>query len=283
MEMMWFFSRTGFGESKQSYGGTHEEQLAGYSQGNAASGPVFTVLSSLTVNTYLHDGYGAQIYLSYYKRLLLLAAIMYVDDTNLIHWSRTPICNPKELIAAAQTATYTWRGLASTPGAAMKPEKCYAYFLSYWFDKGRAKMGKISSLSAPSAFITMPDGSIAPSHLRVPLPNGTSEPIPTLNNKETSLMLGVKWGPSSGGGTYVCEMAKKGYNWADWMRSRPLPHNLAWKSFNLQLQLGMTWGIVTVVMPPQKLLAQIQRVYFRCLPMLNVNCHIVLPWRLIPE
>ena len=78
-------------------------------------------------------------------------------------------------------------------------------------------------------------------------------------------------------------MAKKGYNGADRMTSRPLPHELAWKSFNQQLQPGMTWGIATVVLPPQKILAQFQRVYFRCLPSLNINCHIELPWRLIPE
>jgi hypothetical protein len=106
MEMMRFFLRTENGESKQSYGGTHEEQLAGYGQGNAASGPGFTALSSLIVNAYLRDGYGAQINWSYYKQLILLAAIMYVNNFNLIHWSRTPICNPKEFIATAQTATY---------------------------------------------------------------------------------------------------------------------------------------------------------------------------------
>ncbi len=215
METMRFFLRTGFGESKQSYGGMHEERLAGYGQGNAASGPGFTALSSLIVKAYLHKGYGAQIYLSYYKQLLLLSAIMYVNDTDLIHWSCIPICNSKELIAAVQTATYAWGVLAIATGAAMKPEKCYAYFLLYWFDKGRAKMRTISLLPAPSAFITMLDGTIAPSHLRVPLPDGTSKPIPTLKNEETSLMLGVNWGPLSGGGTHVGEMAKKGYNWAD--------------------------------------------------------------------
>ncbi len=131
METMRFFLRTGFGESKQSYGGTHEQQLAGYGQGDAALGPGFTVLSSLIVKAYLCDGYGAQIYLSYYKQLLLLAAVMYVDDTDLIHWSRTLGCTPKELIAAAQTATYAWGGLGIATGAAMKPEKCYAYFLLY--------------------------------------------------------------------------------------------------------------------------------------------------------
>jgi hypothetical protein len=172
METMRFFLRTGFGESTQSYGGTHEERLAGFGQGNAASGPGFTALSSLIVNAYLRDGYGAQIYLSFYKQLLILAAIMYVDDTNLIHWSSTPNCNPKQLIAAAQTATYAWGGFAIATGAAMKPEKCYAYFLSYWFDKGRVKMRTIGSLPTPTALIAMPDGSTAPSHLRVPLPDG---------------------------------------------------------------------------------------------------------------
>ncbi len=171
---------------------------------------------------------------------------MYVDDTDLIDWSCILICNPKELIAMAQTAAYAWGGLAIATGAVMKPEKCYAYFFLYWFDKSRTKMRTISL--APSAFITMPHGTIAPSHLRVLLPNGTSEPIPTLKNEETSLMLGVNWSPSSGGGTHVGEIAKKGYNWADRMRSRPLPQDLAWKSFNLQLQPGMTWGIATVVM-----------------------------------
>jgi hypothetical protein len=96
-------------------------------------------------------------------------------------------------------------------------------------------------------------------------------------------MLGVNWSPKSGGGAHVVEMAKKGYNWADCMRSHPLPYDLASKSFNLQLQPGMMWGISTVVMPPQKLLAQIHWVYFQCLPSLNVNRHIDLPWRLLPE
>jgi hypothetical protein len=93
---------------------------------------------------------------------------------------------------------------------------------------------------------------------------------------------GVHWSPSSGGNVHVNEMAKKGY-WADRMKSLPLPHDLAWKSFNHQLQPGMTLRIATVVMPPQKLVVQFQRVYFKCLPSLNVNCHIELPWRVIPE
>ncbi len=45
----------------------------------------------------------------------------------------------------------------------------------------------------------------------------------------------------------------------------------------------MAWGIATVVLSPQKLLKQFQWVYFWCLPYLNLNCHIELPWRIIPQ
>jgi hypothetical protein len=78
-------------------------------------------------------------------------------------------------------------------------------------------------------------------------------------------------------------MARKGFIWADWIKSHPLPPDLAWKSFTHQLQPGMMWGIATVIMSPHKLMEQFQRVYFRCLPLLNMNCHIGVPWRLIPE
>ncbi len=70
MEIMRIFLQTGFGESKDLYGGTHEERLAGYGQGNAASGPGFTALSSLIVNAYLREGFCAKIYSSYCHRPL---------------------------------------------------------------------------------------------------------------------------------------------------------------------------------------------------------------------
>ncbi len=190
MKTMRLFLHTGFGKSKTSYGGSHEECLAGYGQGNAAAGPGFTAMSLLIVNAYLRDCYGPQIYSSYYKQLLLLAAVMYVNNTDLVHWSNLPSCTPSKLITATQTATYALGGLAIATGAAMKPEKCYTYFLSYWYNRGQAKLRTVKSLPESIAPITLPSGEISPSHLRVPLPDGTSAPILTLRNNHASLMLG---------------------------------------------------------------------------------------------
>ncbi len=164
---------------------------------------------------------------------------MYINDNNLIHWYCILSCTPTKLIATAQTATYAWGGLAIATGAAMKHDKCYAYFLSYWFDGSRAKLRTIKALPDSIAPITLPTGKIAPSHLQVLLPDGTMAPIPTLRNDDASLMLGVHLGPACGGEPHTRKMARKGYIWADRMKSCPLPPNLAWQSFKYQLQPGM--------------------------------------------
>jgi hypothetical protein len=76
-------------------------------------------MSLLIVNAYLCDGFGARIYSSYYKQLLLLATVMYVNNTDLIHWAGPPSYSPSKLIATAQTATYAWGSLAIATGAAI--------------------------------------------------------------------------------------------------------------------------------------------------------------------
>ncbi len=155
--------------------------------------------------------------------------MIYIDNTDLIHWSGQPSCSPSKLIAAAQTATYAWVSLAIATGAAMKPEKNYAYFLSYWYNRGRAKLRTVRALPASIAPITLPSGKIAPSHLRVPLPDGTLAPIPTLCKEDASLMLGIYFGPTSGGSTHS-QNGKKRPHMGRPDQIMPLPPDLAWKS-----------------------------------------------------
>ena len=107
--------------------------------------------------------------------------------------------------------TYAWEELAIATGAAMNPEKCYAYFLSYWYNHGRTKLRTVKALPDSIAPITLPSGETAPSHLRVPLPDSTSAPIPALRNEHASLMLGIYFGsniwrqfPHSGSPTGSC-------------------------------------------------------------------------------
>ena len=70
LQIMQFFLFTGFGESKQSYGGALVNPNQGLHQGNGAAPPGFAVLSALIVNVYHQMGHGAKPTSSYMARLL---------------------------------------------------------------------------------------------------------------------------------------------------------------------------------------------------------------------
>ena len=283
MQTMQFYLRTGYGESTSTYGGSEEDTQLGLGQGNAAAGPGFMAVSAQIVNAYLRDGNGARTVTSYTNRPVSLAAVIYVDDSDLIHMTNHVTVPTKELIRHAQESTNAWGGLAIATGAALKPEKCFAYFLTYKYSGGRPSMGTTCNLRAPTAMIPTTDAPPRPSPIRVPLPDGSSAPIPTIPPKEAMLMLGIWFGPSSRGTKHRKEMCQKGIIWTDKLHSRPLPPSEAWISFTHQLCPGMLWGIATVVLSQHEFHDATRPVYFRCLPFLGVQRHIELPWRTLPE
>ena len=78
-------------------------------------------------------------------------------------------------------------------------------------------------------------------------------------------------------------MCKKGYDWADRLTTRPLPPRDSWLSFFLQLLPGISWGLLTVVMPPAQLNREFNDLYYRILPLLGINRHIGFDWRMLSE
>jgi hypothetical protein len=192
-----------------------EDRMQGYGQGNAAAGSGFLAISAQIVNAYLQDGHGSQTLTSYSHCLLILAAILYVNNTNMIHTMPSVTATAQELISHTQEATNTWGRLAIATGAALKPEKCFVYILDDEFINGRAVMGGTRSLPTPSAMILQNDDTFPPSHLTVPLPDGSCAPIPTIPNTTASLTLGIWQSPASHGTKHVKEMCSKGHNWVD--------------------------------------------------------------------
>jgi hypothetical protein len=235
------------------------------------------------MNPYLQDGHGAWTMTSLSHGHFILAAVLYVDAVDNIHMTALVSATPKELIDHAQLSTNAWGGLAIATGAAMKPDICFAYFLVYNFSNGRPLMGSIGSLPAPASSILQLEGPSLPSHMTVPLPDGTSAPIPTLPPPTASLMLGIWFGPASQSTKHIAKMCQKGINWADCLYSRPLPHSEAWTSFSLQLFPGMSWGISTIILSHRESYLATKPVYYRCPPLLGIQRHIELPWRTLPE
>jgi hypothetical protein len=83
---MRYFLKTRFGESTDSYSGTCASPNSDLGQGSGASPPGLIVLSSLIINAYRCMGHGAKSRSPYAQRLFHLPAVMYIDDTDLLHW-----------------------------------------------------------------------------------------------------------------------------------------------------------------------------------------------------
>ena len=75
LQIIQFFLQTGFGESKQTYGGTEDSPLFGLGMGNGAATLALMDLGTLMVNAYKRMGHGAKLTLSYMARGFLLAVM----------------------------------------------------------------------------------------------------------------------------------------------------------------------------------------------------------------
>ena len=124
LQIMQFYLRTGFGESRMTYGGSEETPLFGLGQGNGAAPPSFLVLSALVVNAYKRKGHGAKLSSCRMALLFMLAAVMYVDDTDWLHLGKSIRMSDDDLVSQVQRATTDAGMLSQATGGALKQEKC---------------------------------------------------------------------------------------------------------------------------------------------------------------
>ena len=125
-------------------------------------------MSTLIVNVYQRMGHGAKLTSGYTCCMFILAAVMYVDDTDLLHWVPSPTTSSTELVEQAQAATNDWGSLGQATDGALKPEKCFLYLLNYAFDNGRARLETLRHLPTPGFSVEVKDKGPQPAHSTVP-------------------------------------------------------------------------------------------------------------------
>jgi hypothetical protein len=82
---MKFFLRTGFEDSTNFAGGGIRIKTQGLTQGNGASLAGWAVISIVILNAHRKKGHGAKFVCPIIKLMSHLSAIIYVDDTDLLH------------------------------------------------------------------------------------------------------------------------------------------------------------------------------------------------------
>ncbi len=66
------------------------------------------------MNAYCQLGHGARVVLSYTQQLFHLTAVMYLNDTDLLHWPPLSAINSEDLVEHVQQAMTDYRQIAVT-------------------------------------------------------------------------------------------------------------------------------------------------------------------------
>ncbi len=144
--------------------------------------------------------------------LFVLAAVMYVDDTDMLHWPPSPhTSSSEELIEHVQQATTDWGNLTQASSGILKARKCSTYFMDYIFIRCHAKMKSLCDLPEPTQYISE-GGSLFPLHITIPQPVGPDAPIITHNVTTVSNVLGVDFSPAGNSTTHMERMVQKFLN-----------------------------------------------------------------------
>ena len=137
--------------------------------------------------------------------MLCIAALLYVDDTDLLHMSRTERVSKAEFVAQVQRAIYYWAKLLQATGGSLKPEKCYWYLLSYKFVRGVACLKTIQDIKQYT--------------LLIPQPNGDEVPIALKSPNAASEVLGIWMSPTEDGTRHLQHMVSSDVEQSDTSRS----------------------------------------------------------------
>ena len=202
IQTMRFFLKTGFGLATHSYGGTVHSPYMGLVQGSGAAPAVWTAISTVMLEAYKAKGHGAYFLSAWSGICLGIAALLYVDDTDLLHLDTSGL-SELQFFHQIQGGTAYWAYLLQATGGNLKPEKCYWYFMSYTFVKGVA--------------VLKPAKALTQYRLRIPQPGSEAVSIELRHPNCASEVLGVWSCPSGLGTAQLDHMLRKGHRWGQWV------------------------------------------------------------------
>ena len=83
------------------------------------------------IGAYKINGRGAKITSPYLDRVFVFVSVVYVDDTELLHWAESPEVRDEEIIEGAQRYSKTWEANVQSTDGILKRIKCSFFLLTY--------------------------------------------------------------------------------------------------------------------------------------------------------
>ena len=120
IQEMKFFLRTGFGDSMDFASSQFEIKTQGLCQGNGASPAGWTVVSIRLINAHKKKGHGGHFLCPITKLKSRFAGVIYVDDTDLIHFRMDRYEDTTDSFLGLQEAIVNWGKLLLASGGGTK-------------------------------------------------------------------------------------------------------------------------------------------------------------------
>jgi hypothetical protein len=108
----------------------------GLIQGNGASPAGWAVISICILGVHGKKGHGAKFHCPITNLQHHLSAIIYVDDTDLLHIDLTKDKSMNEVLHAIQNSINSWENLLIATGRVLQPSKCFYSIISFKWENG---------------------------------------------------------------------------------------------------------------------------------------------------
>jgi hypothetical protein len=167
IQEMKLFLRTAYGDSKTFSDSSIKIKTQGLGQGNGAAPAGWGVISIVILRAHGAKGHGAQFIAPLSLVRTNLSAIIYVDNTDLLHINMDMDIEESifEVKAAIQRAIENWGRLLIATGGTLKPEKCFYYLIDFaWSQKGGWQYIAHHEEEEAALFVPLPDGKLPPYH-----------------------------------------------------------------------------------------------------------------------
>ena len=125
IQNMRFFLCAAFGDSKELLGACVELKTQGYMQGNGAAPASWAIVSIAIMIVHKWQEHGVTFLCPITNAGQNAVAIMYVDDTDLLHLNMSMDESVQDTHAALQGSIDSWSQLLIATGRSLKPEKCF--------------------------------------------------------------------------------------------------------------------------------------------------------------
>ena len=253
IQEMKIFLRTGFVGSTDFARLTLSIKTQGLCQRNGASPAGWGVVSICILSTHKKKGHGAHFTCPITKLKSHIPGIIYVDNTDLVHFRMDEDQGKDEAFFNLQEAITNREKLLLATGGALKPIKCFSHLISFawkedssWFHENNEEDEEFQA--------------------KVPLADGSFEDIQHLGINKPIKTLGSMTCPSGSSKGSIEYMQKKGTAWKDMIKVGKLSRQNVWFMMDKQFWPRISFGLCAIPATSHDLSECLMKVYYKIQP-----------------